>query len=75
MAIMLQMDKTVQEPHLSYPFNASYILTSPFPALLQTTFNFGVSPCDVLRTTSVGIDLKELGGGSDVEMFEILHRD
>jgi len=25
--------------------------------------------------TSVGIDLKELGRGSDVEMFEILHRD
>ena len=25
--------------------------------------------------SSVGIHLKELGGGSDVEMFEILHRD
>ena len=24
---------------------------------------------------SVGIDLKELGEGSDVEMFEILRRD
>ena len=24
---------------------------------------------------SVGIDLKELGGGSAAEMFEILHRD
>jgi len=24
---------------------------------------------------TVGIDLKELGEGSDVKMFEILHRD
>ena len=29
----------------------------------------------IRHVTSDGIDIKELGGGSDVEMFEILPRD
>jgi len=33
----------------------------------------GPKICQTLSDFSVGIDLKELGG-SDVEMFEILHR-
>ena len=38
---------------------------------------FDRATCDPAQDAvlEIGIDLKELGGGSDVEMFEILPRD
>jgi len=50
-------------------------LFKPSSKFLTTIKPINKSVCTPLSTSSVGISLKELVGGSDVEMFEIFHLD